>query len=290
MTFQNPGILWFLSLLLVPIIVHLFDFVRSKRLDFSNVKVLTRLKDESGTQNKLRRWILLLTRVLGLFLIIMGFSGPTVKKNSSFGSSNAIIYFDNTVSTLDLCGDIVCLEQGKELIRMISKYFSFGGIKLTDDLSTRPYSSPEELELIFESIGVTAVIRPMTEDAIPLKVIVSDFQQGNDLEVLADSTEYWLVPLTRRAQTNVFIDTLYLTEPTGLSVERCNLHVDLSNSGNEQAIDVLVRLLNDDRQVSSKVINIDAQETSGLDFELFRSSRVHSFPYTTLFRSRKSVV
>ena len=65
MQFKYPELLWALLLLLIPIFIHLFQLRRFKKTPFTNVKVLkSRVLAESRKSNTLKKWLLLLTRLL----------------------------------------------------------------------------------------------------------------------------------------------------------------------------------------------------------------------------------
>jgi hypothetical protein len=50
MAFVYPGILWLLSLISIPIIIHLFHFRRYKTLYFSSLQFIQKIDQEKITQ------------------------------------------------------------------------------------------------------------------------------------------------------------------------------------------------------------------------------------------------
>ena len=83
MNFIKPDILYFLLLIVIPVIIHLFNLQRHKKILFSDVYFLTKINEESKSVKKIKRFILLLTRILTLSAIIFAFAFPTKEKNSS---------------------------------------------------------------------------------------------------------------------------------------------------------------------------------------------------------------
>ena len=50
--FLNSNVLWGLFAIAIPIIIHLFNLRRVKRVEFSNTSLLRRVKEESSAKRK----------------------------------------------------------------------------------------------------------------------------------------------------------------------------------------------------------------------------------------------
>src|SRR3970040_3115445 len=99
MYFKNSEILYFLSLLIVPILVHLFQLRRFKKEYFTNVRFLKELSIQTRKSSKIKKWLLLSTRLLLLTCIIIAFAQPFFKAKDSKNSSNEMyIVLDNSFS------------------------------------------------------------------------------------------------------------------------------------------------------------------------------------------------
>ena len=61
MNFKHPEILYFLFLLVIPILVHLFQLRRFKKEYFTNVQFLKELSVQTRKSAKLKKWLLLLS-------------------------------------------------------------------------------------------------------------------------------------------------------------------------------------------------------------------------------------
>ncbi|HRM13327.1 MAG TPA: BatA domain-containing protein, partial [Flavobacterium sp.] len=64
MHFKQPEILYFLLLLIVPILVHLFQLRRFKKEYFTNVRFLKALSIQTRKSSKIKKWLLLACRLL----------------------------------------------------------------------------------------------------------------------------------------------------------------------------------------------------------------------------------
>jgi hypothetical protein len=99
MQFRHPEILYFLFLLIVPILVHLFQFRRFKKEYFTNVQFLKVLSVHTRKSSEIKRWLLLSTRLLLLSCIILAFAQPYFKAKDNKNTTNELyIILDNSFS------------------------------------------------------------------------------------------------------------------------------------------------------------------------------------------------
>jgi hypothetical protein len=89
MTFLNAALLAGLAAVAIPLIIHLFNRRRFPKIDFSTLRFLKRLQRQQMRRLKLRQWLLLLLRMLGIFLIALAFARPTFTARSGFGELSA---------------------------------------------------------------------------------------------------------------------------------------------------------------------------------------------------------
>ena len=101
MKFLFPQFLWALLLLIIPIIIHLFNFRRYKKVVFSNVSMLKEIETQSRKTKQLKKWLVLLTRVIALSSLILAFAIPYIPSQSGLFDRKLIsIYIDNSQSML----------------------------------------------------------------------------------------------------------------------------------------------------------------------------------------------
>lgn len=99
MQFKHPEILYFLFLLVIPILVHLFQLRRFKKEYFTNVKLLKELQIQTRKSSKIKKWLLLATRLLLLACLIIAFAQPFFNaKDTSNKGNELIILLDNSFS------------------------------------------------------------------------------------------------------------------------------------------------------------------------------------------------
>ena len=99
MQFKHPELLYALLLLIIPIIVHLFQLRRFKKVEFTNVQFLKNITLQTRKSSQLKKWLTLLTRLLLLACAIIAFAQPYISKSSSYKTkSETVIYLDNSFS------------------------------------------------------------------------------------------------------------------------------------------------------------------------------------------------
>ena len=99
MHFKNPEILYFLFLLIIPILVHLFQLNKFKKVAFTNVAFLKKIQLQTRKSSQLKKWLILTTRMLLFTAIILAFSQPYLSNKNADKKQQNFIYLDNSFST-----------------------------------------------------------------------------------------------------------------------------------------------------------------------------------------------
>jgi len=99
MQFKHPEFLYFLFLLVIPILVHLFQLRRFKKEYFTNVQFLKELAVQTRKSATIKKWLLLFTRLLLLTFLILAFAQPFFSaKESKKANNEMFIVLDNSQS------------------------------------------------------------------------------------------------------------------------------------------------------------------------------------------------
>ena len=120
MTFLNPLVLLGLAAAAIPLIIHLFNFRRPKRVDFSSLAFLRELEKRTMRRVRIKQWLLLLLRTLAIACLVLAFARPTLVSawEGVFGarSSAAVaLVVDNSLSMTMRDVQGAYLDQGKAL-------------------------------------------------------------------------------------------------------------------------------------------------------------------------------
>ncbi|MFT6881162.1 MAG: hypothetical protein ACJARG_002098, partial [Arcticibacterium sp.] len=98
-----PSMLWGLLALAVPVIIHLFNFRRTKKVYFTNVAFLKKVETETSSFRRLKQWLILLSRLLFIASLVLAFAQPFIPSKNG-GDSNETargtngLYLDNSLS------------------------------------------------------------------------------------------------------------------------------------------------------------------------------------------------
>ncbi|HEY9187585.1 MAG TPA: BatA domain-containing protein [Ignavibacteria bacterium] len=102
MTFLNPFILFGLIASTIPVIIHILNLRKLKKIEFSSLQFLKELQKNKIRKIKLKQILLLIIRTLIIILIVFAFSRPVIKEYlSGFGShakSSIVIILDDSYS------------------------------------------------------------------------------------------------------------------------------------------------------------------------------------------------
>jgi len=282
--FLNSNVLWGLFAIAIPIIIHLFNLRRVKRVEFSNTSLLRRVKEESSAKRKPVELLILMSRVLGVVLLILTFARPVYKdaQNDLSLQGEVLLYLDNSFSlsvkdqggqsafdnAYNLSQDLVNAYPDGTIFRFIENAYSnsiateFTKSSLTDNLTEIQQVG---VDRSFEEISNRQKGQAISGDVY----LVSDFQNSQGLSLLsADTTSnYFLVPAIGSDYSNVFVDSVFL-QNTFLSGSVTNL-LKVRLRRNDRSIDqVNLKLYIDERLSGTNQISFGEDLIVDYDFEI----------------------
>ncbi|MFN4885960.1 MAG: BatA domain-containing protein [Bacteroidota bacterium] len=254
MQFQHPEILWGLLALVIPIIIHLFNFRRYKRVAFSNVAFLEQVKTETNKASKIRNLILLFIRLLLIAALVFAFAQPFLPTSESAGMKgqrSVSIYIDNSFSSQNVWQGNALLEWHKEKASQVVQSFSnFDRFQiLTNDITGKDLQSLSKDEALSAIQSITYSTQPQNfselnerQNAyfskasadIHLHYWFSDFQKNQHSLQLASadtSHHYYGIPTYPDQNSNISIDTLYFKSNQRVLNQADTLVVALTNHG-----------------------------------------------------------
>ena len=80
MQFKYPELLYALFLLLIPILIHLFQLRRFQKVSFTNVSFLKKVSMQTRKSSQIKKWLILLLRLLAIAAIVIAFAGQKSSK------------------------------------------------------------------------------------------------------------------------------------------------------------------------------------------------------------------
>ena len=101
MRFLSPGFLFALLTIVIPILIHLFNFRKFKKVYFSNVRFLKNVEIQNQSKRQLKDRLILASRILGIAFLVFAFARPYIpdaSQDNSFQNQVLSIYIDNSSS------------------------------------------------------------------------------------------------------------------------------------------------------------------------------------------------
>ena len=102
MAFLNPLVLIALAAAAIPLLIHLFNFRRARRIDYSSLRFLKELRRSTLQRVRLKRWLLLLFRTLAVLCLIAAFARPVLVGSAFTGDAKVsmAVVIDNSLSMM----------------------------------------------------------------------------------------------------------------------------------------------------------------------------------------------
>ncbi len=278
MIFTNPYLLFGLFALLVPILIHLFNFRRYKTVYFSNVKMLDEIQKKTKRKSQIQQLIVLFLRLLGITAIVFAFAQPFLRSNNTKKSGGNLIsiFVDNSFSMGANSDNTSSFYEAVDAAKTIVRDFEYD-----DDyvLTTHDFSGEEShilnrdqmLELL-DRLKISPNSRNFNEikafekntsqrsnKVNVVKFYISDFQKNAfDLSLLRgdSSLHIGLIPSKNQEKKNLSIDSCWFLTPVFRVDNIVTLVVRVSNHGSEDVQKIPVRLHINDRQKAISTVDI----------------------------------
>ena len=140
MSFLYPLFLYGLLALSIPIIIHLFNFRKTRRVYYSSTQFLKNIKEASTSSLKIKHWLILASRLFFLTFLVLAFAQPFIPAQQHRSSDpDVYIYLDNSASMTNEVGtDFTALDAGLSFINQLPQLFAAGTRYklLTNDFSS----------------------------------------------------------------------------------------------------------------------------------------------------------
>lgn len=255
MQFANPLFLLALITVAIPIVIHLFNFRRYKRVYFTNVRFLSEIQQETKKRSQLKQLLILLARILAIISLVLAFAQPFLPPEKQVinrpGRRAVTIYIDNSWSMdavgtegklLDIAkfraAEVVAAYSPSDLFQLITN--DFKGIhqrfvtrdeflKSIEDVKLSPALRPISA-VISRQNDVISADHNLQHDAF----LISDFQKTTtDFATAKPDTgmNWFLIPVRAEKRDNLFIDSIWFNTPVHQPRQMTQLMVRIRNLG-----------------------------------------------------------
>lgn len=262
MSFAYPEFLFALAAISVPVIIHLFNFRRFKKVYFSDIRFLKDVEIETKSRNKLKNLLILLSRMLAITFLVLAFARPVIPTGTKAptASNSVVVYIDNSFSMSADGEEGNLLEEAKaKAIEVGSAYSNEAELRLlTNDFDPRHFRnlSFEEFKNEVSAVQSSPVVRTFNEVASRTSgttgintatslYYISDLQSktATPTESISDSLlSIYVIPVETQVESNLFIDSCWFDSPSRLPMQPDKLMVRVRNTGNSEVENLSVKL------------------------------------------------
>ena len=264
MHFLYPAFLFALLSLAIPVIIHLFNFRRYKKVYFSNVQFLKEVQEQQASNRNLKERLILVSRLLALTFLVLAFARPYLSRDKEViaGKQKVVsIFVDNSYSMQTLNREGSLLDQAKQKAKQIAAAYNINDRfqLLTQDFEGRHQRllNRSEFNDAVDAVKISPQSRQISEvtdrqkslldmqtGTVKQSYIISDFQKN----MLRDATKQDaglpvnLVQLKANSLPNVAVDSVWMLNATHRPNEAERVVVRLRNYADKIAEKIPLKL------------------------------------------------
>ena len=290
MRFLYPQMLWGLLALLIPIIIHLFNFRRHKLVYFSNTAVLRSIQQENAKTRKLKYLVTLLLRCLFIAALVLAFAFPYhPEKQLNVNTENTLvgIYIDNSMSMKGQSQRTTLIEDARQSARDLVHKLNPSNryLLMTNSFEIQneyPMNQEEMLDqldrmnpdgapvLMGEVIDRFEMLCKQHGFATSTLFVYSDFQSNTfDLSAAKADTalQVVMVPMVPEFKTNLYIDSVWLASPIVQSGLTNELMVRVVNQGDKEVKGMPINFTMNNAMAASTTVDIEKNGTAEVEMQ-----------------------
>lgn len=275
MQFKHPEILYFLALLIIPILVHLFQLQRFVKVPFTNVAFLQKLAMQTRKSSRIKKWLVLATRLLGFAAVIFAFSQPYFSNNTTDTKQHTFIYLDNSLSTnaKGKKGNLLKIAS-QEIIETIENTDNFSLLTNTNYYKN---ISSEELKNTLLKTENSAKKLPFNDVLLKISthkksndnklnknILISDFQNIKKEHFTETNEKLTLVKLNNEQQNNLSIDSVFVDKSNNSNF---NINIVVKNQGSDKN-NIPIAIYNNTKLISKQTFSMNANKEKTVSFSV----------------------
>ncbi len=276
MKFLFPEFLWAFAVLLIPIVIHLFNFKRYKTHYFSSLQFVKHVDQQTRSTQKLKHILVLISRLLAFIFLVLAFAQPYFSDTDSAALKKETvlaIYIDNSFSMQVRGIEGELLSEARESAQAIIDEAPQGtqfiiGTNEMSGVEQRRISKIDALEKL-DKITYSPLTRTLDEiiewqeraiaksegfeteeddeHSFVQSVILSDFQRhkiSKSSKLKLQHFEFHAVQLAPEQRENIYIDSAWFSTPIRKIGLKNEINVSVVNTGSEplQNVEVTVSI------------------------------------------------
>ena len=268
MELGKPDMLWALTVLIIPVLIHLLQLRRYVEVKFSNVSFLNEVNKEAKSHQRLKHLLILLTRLIAIGALVLAFADPFIPfdqgENENQQARNVVsLYVDNSPSMQAVGENGNLLQTAKanaiEIVDQYSETDRFHIITNNFTGTDSRYITKEECLERIASIKPSTIGKNVDEvvnrsfDNVSKAIghnkilyYLSDLQKSThdlgSLFVPDSSLSLHFIPSFANVRPNVWIDSAWFSSPIATVGKQAMLNLRLKHNAVSEVGDLSMRL------------------------------------------------
>ena len=260
MLFVYPFFLFAISAIIIPIIIHLFQLRRYKKVIFSDIRFLKQITEQNQKQRNIKEWIILAARCLAIICLVFAFAKPFIPLSNTTvtKADKAIsIFIDNSFSMSQQNKEGELLEVAKNKAKEIVSFYNDNDIFqiLTNDFEGKHQRFIDkkdfllyldEIKLSNQSKSFEKILARQNQlftssfNSNKIAYYISDLQENQfkSIEHNDSNLIFNFVPILPNQNSNISIDSAWIDQPLILPNTPVLLKVKVSNYGKNGIADI----------------------------------------------------
>ena len=275
MQFQNPAILYFLALLIIPILIHLFQLQKFVKVPFTNVAFLQKLVQQTRKSSRIKKWLILASRLLLFTAIIFAFSQPYFSDKNTETKQHTFIYLDNSLST-NTAGEKGNLLQiaAQEIIENAAQKDNYSLQTNTDFYNELTYDELKNKLLTIKNTSKKTTIESVllninsfqnkTSNTLYKNILISDFQNTYKNEFTNVINPISVIQLESSTKNNIAIDSVYISDTNTSNI---TVNVIVKNQGSSKN-NIPIAVFNAAKLISKQSFSIEENTEKTIAFKI----------------------
>jgi hypothetical protein len=300
MIFLNPAVLFGLLAASIPVLIHLLNLRKLKRIEFSTLAFLKELQKNKIRKIKLKQWLLLVLRVLIILFLVTAFARPTLKGvaiggTTSAAKTTAVFILDNTpsMSVVDVKGSY--LNQAKAVMKQLLNQMQEGddaALILVSDQNSDEVKTLSDFAALQKQVDAvkisdasgllnTAVVKASkvisTSKNFNKEIyILSDFQSGrlsedgslSDLsQLLNDKVRLYAFNFESKQAFNIGVDNFKLNSQIFEKDKPVSFNATVTDYSTRPADNLVVSLYINGERSAQQSISLNSGDSKSLSLE-----------------------
>ncbi|NQV72991.1 BatA domain-containing protein [bacterium] len=294
MIFLNPILLLGLAAAAIPLIIHLFNFRRPRRVAFSSLAFLHELKKSTMQRVRIKQWLLLALRTLALAALALAFARPTLEGAlagvfGNQGRSTMAVVLDHSTSMSLRDGSGAYLDQAKIIASELLNDFESGDelILVSQPTVAEPVTYQNQAAAL-EAIAalepqegastLTAAIRAAA-DALSSQAnlnrvlyVISDFQASTYTDStsvpVSEDIQVVFLPVGTDGRGNIDVSNVNILSQIIAEGQPVQLEGMFTNYGTEDANGVVASVFMGETRVAQATLDIPAGTQASARFSV----------------------